>query len=280
MKTVCVLLLLCCQLTIYAAEIVYYPRPEAEHDRRTEYPIKLLELAIRHTRYPIALQASSIVVHQKRAIREVELRTGLVSIVWTMTSIEREQQLRPIRIPIYKGLIGWRLCLVNATERDKLQHIKTVADLKTLVALQGSDWPDSDILRANGLSVEGTADYEGLFKMLRRGRADYFPRALSEIGNEAAVAKNHALAIDNHIVLHYPAAVYFFVAKDNLILANALTEGLEAAMADGSFDNLFLQYFDAVIKQANLSKRTIIELHNPLLPKETPLTRQALWFQP
>lgn len=59
-----------------------------------------------------------------------------------------------------------------------------------------------------------------------------------------------------------------------------MTQGLEKARHDGSFDKLFHQYHDATIKRAGLENRTIIELDNPLLPDETPLGRRELWFRP
>ena len=36
---------------------------------------------------------------------------GTVDICWTMSTDERETQILPIRIPIDKGLIGWRIAL-------------------------------------------------------------------------------------------------------------------------------------------------------------------------
>jgi hypothetical protein len=52
------------------------------------------------------------------------------------------------------------------------------------------------------------------------------------------------------------------------------------ALADGSFDLLFQQYFGEIIKRSNLEGRTVLELVNPLLPPETPLQRKALWYRP
>ena len=80
------------------------------------------------------------------------------------------------------------------------------------------------------------------------------------------------------MLLHYPAAIYFFVNKKDAALASAIEAGLHKAMADGSFDTLFYERFGDVIKRANLRGRVAIALTNPLLPAATPLGRKALWL--
>jgi hypothetical protein len=72
--------------------------------------------------------------------------------------------------------------------------------------------------------------------------------------------------------------VYFFVANNNETLHKLLQDGLLAAIADGSFDALFYQYFAAAIAQANLKNRRIIELINPLLPRSAPIQQQQFWL--
>jgi hypothetical protein len=78
--------------------------------------------------------------------------------------------------------------------------------------------------------------------------------------------------------LHYPAADYFFVHRDNAALADEIRRGLEAAQEDGSFDRLLLGYYRTMLDKAALGKRRIIELPNPGLPPETPLARKELWL--
>ena len=61
-------------------------------------------------------------------------------------------------------------------------------------------------------------------------------------------------------------------------MAEDIRQGLEKAIADGSFDKLFLQYFGERLRRAGLEKRTVIELKNPLLTSETPSGRPELWY--
>lgn len=263
-----------------AAEKIFYPRPESASDPRLEYPLKLLNMALKKSGAHYELLPSQLAMQQGRAIQEVESGSNLVHIVWSMTSKEREQNTLPIRIPIYKGLIGWRLPLVTQKTSNQFMGVKGIEGMKPFEAGQGHDWPDTEILRFNGLAVHGSPTYEGLFLMLEANRFHYFPRSVVEIWAEADLHADRGVVIDSHIALHYPAAFYYFVNKGNGKLAKALTQGLEKAIADGSFDRLFHQYFDPLIKRSELGNRTVIELKNPLLPALTPLGRKELWFQP
>ena len=263
-----------------AAEKIFYPRPESASDPRVEYPLKLLDMALKKSGAQYELLPSQLAMQQGRALQEVEFGSDMVHIVWSMTSKEREQKTLPIRIPIYKGLIGWRLPLVTQNASIQFMGVKEIEDMKPFEAGQGHDWPDTEILRFNGLAVQGSPTYEGLFLMLEANRFHYFPRSVIEIWAEADLHAHNGVVIDSHIALHYPAAFYYFVNKGNTKLAKALTQGLEKSIADGSFDQLFHQYFDPLIKRSDLGNRTVIELKNPLLPALTPLGRKELWFQP
>lgn len=215
---------------------------------------------------------------QARALTELENKRE-IDVVWSMTSIEREDKLLPIRIPIYKGLIGWRLLLIQETNRERFKQIHNLQQLESLTAGQGHDWPDTTILRKNRLKVYGASSYEGLFKMLAIGRIDYFPRSLIEIWNEYQTHKDEGISICTGIILQYPTAFYYFVNKDNQKLAEDIKKGLEEALMDGSFDALFHKEFDHFLIKSKLSQQSIFVLKNPILPPETPLHRPELWYQ-
>lgn len=261
---------------IWAKEPIVYPQPEATGDRRGDYAVELLRLALKEAGVDADLRPSSTLMMQERTL--TELKRGTVQVMWTMTTQQRETEALPIRIPICKGLIGWRIPLVQASRGDLLASVHNLQQLAALDAGQSSDWPDTDILRANGLPVTTTVNYSGLFQMLGRQRFDYMPRSVAEIWDEAQSHQADGIVVDPHIVLHYKAAVYFFVAKHNTALAKAITTGLERALKDGQFNRLFDRFNAKAIEQARLSQRTVIELQNPLLPKETPLNRKELWL--
>jgi hypothetical protein len=216
-------------------------------------------------------------MQQGRALAMLASGQGM-DVVWSMTSKDREATLLPIRIPIYKGLIGWRIPLIRASDLGQFRTVRDLGGLRKLSAGQGHDWPDTDILRSNGIPVFGSPRYDSLFRMLVSSRFDYFPRSVVEIWDEA---RNHAaegIAVDPYVVIHYPTAFYYFVNRNNPQLAETIRKGLEAAIADGSFDKLFVEHHTRALEKAALEERTVIELNNPLLPPETPLGRRELWF--
>lgn len=261
------------------AETITYPQSGSAGDARDSYPLKLLQLAFdkADASAKYSLKVSDMAMPQGRALTELAQGSG-VRVVWSMTSIRREADLLPIRIPIFKGLIGWRLPLVRADHADALATVHDLADLRHFSAGQGHDWPDTEILRGNGIPVIDVPLYDSLFGMLALGRFDYFPRSVHEIWAEEELHRKDGIVIDQHLLVRYPSAFYFFVNKKDTVLAETVRSGLERAIADGSFDKLFCLQFAQKIAKARLAQRTTIELFNPILPPETPLARKELWF--
>lgn len=276
-----VLLALACLLAPAwaAAQItIFYPPPHSTTDTRNQYPIRLLETALQKAGGQYRAAETPLRMQQGRAKSLLQHGQG-IDVVWAMTSIETEANLLPIRIPIFKGLISWRLLLIHQRHAEKFKKITSADALKRMVAGQGHDWPDTPILRANGYRVHGSSDYGSLFRMLKQNRIDFFPRSIVEIWAEAEIHRNDGIIVEPAMLLRYPSAFYFFVNKNNTKLAAELTAGLEMMIQDGTFDRLFHAYHDDAINKAALKTRTVFELDNPILPPETPLERDALWFR-
>ncbi len=267
-----------------AVEVIQYPAPVSERDPRDLYIIELLRLALDKTvdsHGPYRLEPASEALTQSRAL--AELSTGReLDVVWSMTSIEREQLARPIRIPLLKGLLGYRLLIIRDEDAPWFADVDSLDPLREVRAGQGHDWPDVDILNANGLSVVRASSYDSLFLMLDQGRFDYLPRGLTEAWAELDQRPEMAITVAPGLLLYYPTAAYFFVAPDNAPLAERLTQGLERAIADGSFDRLFFNHpqHKEALARTRASARRVLTLDNPVLPAETPLDRPALWYRP
>ncbi|WP_158592146.1 substrate-binding periplasmic protein [Noviherbaspirillum sedimenti] len=258
--------------------VIHPDRPSAI-DARYDYQIKLLKLALEKSGIAYQMRPSKIKMEQGRTLLQLE-RGQDIDVVWSMTSREREQRLRPIRIPIDKGLIGYRVFLVKHEHLKKFAQVHTLDHLRRFEAGQGSHWPDTRILQANGLNVYGATVYENLFNMLEAERFDYFPRSITEVWDEIQAHPGRGFTIEPTILLSYPAAAYYFVNKENRELAQAIEAGLRQAIRDGSFDQLFNEYYGECVRKADLRQRKVIRLRNPLLPDETPLLQQQLWFRP
>jgi hypothetical protein len=258
---------------------VVFPRPMRDVDPSTWFPLQLLKQALAASGVSFELKASDDVMVQSRALKELETASNHLHIAWSMTSVQREQVLLPVRIPIFKGLYGWRLLLIPQGQQAAWNDVDSLASLKRMTLVQGHDWPDTDILRANGLTVTTGTSFAALSRMLSMGRADGFPRSVLEIAWEQESQKQ-LFAIEPNLVLHYPTAVYFFVRPGDLRLAGLLESGLNRLLANGAFDALFEKFHAKAIADAGLHKRKLIELHNPLLPEQTPLLRKELWRLP
>lgn len=264
--------------------VVRHIYDDDQSDRRNSYFIALLTLALDQTldsHGPYRLEGARAPMPQSRALSELAAGQTL-DVVWTMTTPTREARLRTVRIPIERGLSGYRLLLIREEDQDRFASITDLSALRTLRAGQGHDWPDADILAANDLPVERVSDYEPLFRMLEQGRFDYLPRMAIEAWAELEARPEKRLTVAPGILLYYPTANYFFVHPDNASLAERIDTGLRRALDDGSFLQLFHEHpiqRDALAR-SDLANRRHLILDNPLLPAATPLDDPRLWFSP
>lgn len=265
--------------TLQSQTIITYPQLIHTNNKTAQYPIKLLELSLQYSKIKYTLKQTDLKMLQGRALHQLK-QNELIDVAWTMTSVKREKDLTPIRIPIYKGLIGSRLLLINKKDIDKFNNINSQQALSKFKAGQGHDWPDTEILAKNNIPIITSSNYQGLFKMLAFNRFDYFPRSLIEIWDEAKAHKSSNIIIEPNLLIYYPTATYFFVNKDNKRLADALKRGMEEIIRNGEFDKLFYTYHDEFIKKSDLRNRTVIKLDNPILPVKTPIKKSHLWLNP
>lgn len=275
------LLMLLITVPLQAQTVIRHLSGESVNDSRNDYFLALLTLALEKTaeQGEWQLEPAQDAIPQSLALQHLSNNEG-IDVVWSMTSIEREKQNHAIRIPLMKGLMGYRLLIIRAEDQQWFRRLQTLDELRELRAGQGHDWPDIKILRANGLPVEGEADYDNLFTQLEQGQFDYLPRAINEPWQELAARPDLGLMVEEGLLLYYPTAEYFFVNKKNTALAERLEQGLLRAIEDGSFDKLFRQHpINAnAFGQANLLGRRVIRLDNPLLPKDTPFADKHLWW--
>lgn len=267
-----------CHSAYSATWTLYYPRPDDEEDKRTTYPLAVLKLALKHTGVNYNLYPSHKVLNQGRAIKQLKANRE-ISLVWSMTDKLREEELLPVRIPIYKGLIGWRLFLVTEENYDVFSSFTSIQELRQYTPVQGHDWPDTKILQANGFEVVTSNKYDEMFDIVRLERAGFFPRSIVEVWAEMAnPVKNQGLRIEPHLAIRYPTATYFFFNKKNIVMKNLIETGLRRAIASGDFDQLFFREHQEYIDQANIKNRIVFELENPVLPEETPVDEPQYWY--
>ncbi|HEU4843370.1 MAG TPA: hypothetical protein VFT05_03815 [Burkholderiaceae bacterium] len=256
-------------------------------DSRYQYDWAVLRMALdksrgRYGAYSLHQAATSMA--PARITQELLMPTGHINILVRATAPELERQFLPVRIPVDRGLLGYRVFLVRQDDLPRFAAIRTLDDLRRLRAGLGKDWADVPVLRAAGLPTEEGSAYEGLFSMLEAGRFDYFSRGADEALREydERRASHPRLAIEPTVLLHYPLPRYFFLRRDaeGKRLAARIEAGLETMVRDGSLATLFQHYKGATIARANLRRRHVLTIPNPTLPPQTPLSRSELWFDP
>ncbi len=250
-------------------------------DPNAAYAIKMLKLALAHSGKNYQVKELQEDFTQARINEEVRIQ-GALDVCWNSSDAQLEEQIQPIRIPLFKGLLGYRIFIINKNNQAKFDRVQSLADLKQFTLGQGRTWADARILEANGFSVVKTNKYPGLFYMVEGGRFDAFPRGVHEPFSELAERPQMELAVEKNLMLYYKMPFYLFVAKANHQLQQDLENGFERALADGSFDATFLgdKAIQDVIANAHMKERKVFALDNPNLSPETPLQRKELWFDP
>ena len=191
---------------------IVYPQLERNIKAINEYPVALLDIALKETGVKYSVTPSKKVMDQERAMKHL-LSNREVNVIWDTTGKNRERQLLPIRIPIYKGLIGWRVFFITPESAADFSPLRSLQQLKAFRAVQAEDWLDTKVLQANGLQVDVGSSYHELFDMVKAQPQRYFPRSVVEIAMEMEQHQNENLMIEPDIGIHYPMAFYFFVNK-------------------------------------------------------------------
>ena len=277
-----VLLLLFCVFSVWqvslAEERVLNVKVVSRGDDNAAYAIDMIRLGLNKFGTPFNLQIESEALSANK-LRE-ELLAGKIDIIWTATNMDMEESALPVRIPLFKGLLGHRILLVHKDNQHLFDNVRSFDQVQTFKFGQGSGWTDTTIMQANGLEVVTATKYEGLFYMTDGKRFDAFPRGVHEPWGEMAARPDLELSVDRNLMFVYKMPYYLIVAPNRPKLAAALESGLHQAIDDGSFDEIFFgnAMVKMVLQYANLQGRRIFTLKNPQLPEKTPLTDEKLWI--
>jgi hypothetical protein len=252
------------------AVLTYPKRPESP---RWNYALGLIELALKESGRDYVLRPTDEEMSQTRAARELEL--GNVDFIWTGTSADYEQRFRAVRIPVMRGLDGYRICVIDPARQPAFGAVKSLADLQQLSIGQDPGWSDVKVLDAAGFKIV-TAPYNSLFDMVARDRFDCFLRGVHEAPTD--VAKHPGLAVERDLLIVYPFTSFFFVNKANTKLAEDLENGLKRAYEDGSFMAYFKNHpAIKAIFETGIDRRRRFDIANPLLTEETRAIPAEFW---
>jgi len=240
--------------------------PDAESDLRNAYVRDAVKLALDKTLAsdgPYQLQ-SSLPMNKRRALLEASRRTPPNFLVVTGPDAGRAAGLVPILFPIHLGANRYRVCFVNEASRAAVRAADGLPAVARLRHVQGRDWPDVAVLRANGFNVAEVGTYEALFELVAVGRADLFCRSVQEIGQELqAHAGVKGLALDDSLLLSYDLPQYLYTHADNQVAIERISRGLRLAFADGSLQALMRRYLQPSLARLNLGRRRLYTLSTP-----------------
>lgn len=277
------LLALCTTVHAETTNFVH-PPPEAAGDERHLYYWQLLDAALASNREQFGdytVKAFDTPMTFQRAAAEVESGSGRVNIVSRATNLDLEKRLRPIRIPLDKGLLGARMFLVMPDTQTRLDKVGTLDELRRFTIGQSAAWSDVRILQEAGFKLVLTDAYLPLFGMLGAGRFDLFSRGAIEIESEWRANRENVagLMIEKKFLLYYPMPRYFFVPRtlDGERMALRIEDGLQRLRRSGEFERRYQAWKKLVLKDIQLGGRTIFRLPNPELSPEAPLADKYWW---
>lgn len=263
-------------------DLIRYVESEKFPDPKQSYFTDLLTLTLEASKAQYGeYKLLPVNIEMAQARTSVMLqRNQYIDLTWRMTSKTLEQKLQAIYFPILKGLMGYRIFIVRKNQTPIAHENISSEEIKRINIGQGHNWPDTEILIENGFRVTRGSDMH-LINMLKKGRFDYFPRALHEPWLE--ISGENDLMIESNLMLKYPAPIFFFVNNKNTRLQERLSFGLSQLLESGEFEKFFQNHkiTSGILTKSNARNRTVFNLHNPLLSTKTKtlLTDERLWIK-
>ncbi|MFP5240108.1 MAG: hypothetical protein ACLGQW_09785 [Acidobacteriota bacterium] len=184
-------------------------------------------------------------------------------------ALEGRQLIAAIRIPLERGLLGYRVCLVRGSDKDMLKGVTSVEALRRFRVGQGYGWGDKDVYAAAGIPVVEApfTSQSAPLRALASGHFDLLPLGSSEFEAFLVRSKEEGLdiAADSHIVIRYPWFRFVWVsmtAPNAAALLENLEKGLGIMARDGSFIRIY-EHYKGKADTAWIRRKTIIELASP-----------------
>lgn len=279
MKKIFIFLLL--PLYIFPIDIVKIKNGDG--DRSFDYFYDLLVEVMEDTKDEFGeyqIEVDKTYKTQGRILEEIKSENG-IDLYWVGTNIEREKELEPIRIPLFMGLLGYRVPVIRREDYAYFEEIYDIKDLKVLKGIQGSHWPDYNILVENQLDIISITDIEDMYQMLKYKRVDYFPREISSVYKEVERYGEDELVVFDKLIIKYSFPMYFFLNKKNERLINRLNIGLKKMVEEGKILEFMKNHplTKDLFPLDRYKDSMILELVNSTLPTDTPLENEKLWIE-
>ena len=229
---------------------------------------EFVELAIQKAadKYPTYTLKRATEINKTQAFEALKQPNQLDIIVAALDA-DAEKNSLPIYIPVDRGLLGFRTCLIKPGSQQLFNQIKTVNDLSMQKLMFGVDtnWTDKKIMLSNNLPLLDAPNYTELMDMLRQHKVNCVSRSVMDM--DASLTTFPEFTPEANIAFIYPFAKIIYVNQHNQIIYNMLKYGLEKAVADKSFYQLFNQHFAKKLEKQNFYYRKMLLMKNPLLSR-------------
>lgn len=136
------------------AATVIYPLHLGTYDARYDYDWLVLRSALEKTtpsHGPFEMKQFSEAMSPQRVAQELVLPNGRINVMARAASPEFDRSFITVRIPIDKGLLGYRVLLVRKDDLPRFARVRSVQDLRKLRAGMGKGWTDVAVLAHAGL---------------------------------------------------------------------------------------------------------------------------------
>lgn len=243
--------------------------PEAYLSSTPSYEVSVLKLALDKTlkEYgPYELKPAPQ-ISMSRNIQSIKANTfpNYFASLGYNENYDHSGEVTYIRFPVDLGILSYRTCFAPKTMLEDIAKINTLDELRQLTIGQGRGWVDGPILKHNGFKVVEIESYPILFKMVAAHRFDLFCRGANEIKEEYdRWGSIEGLGYDRHLLIYYPMPIFFYTNSHNKEAIARVNKGLHKAYADGSLLTLWKVHHKASVDFAELGKRKVFRLENPL----------------
>ncbi|WP_374763174.1 hypothetical protein [Yunchengibacter salinarum] len=208
---------------------------------------------------------------QKRGLMLLKRDDAPYDIYPSGFSQSREKALQQVDIPLMGGLLGLRLLATRAEMVPRFAHIKNRRMLARRMILGGTaSWPDSSIMRKNGLSVLTVSraseqkTLNALWDLLKAGRVDALSQSVIEAQSEHKLRGNPDIRFVSSPLLRYrmPLLAYFRPGDPR---AAILEQGLKRLYAAGGVRAILACHPSTrpPLQKAVKANPTVISLANP-----------------
>lgn len=174
-----------------------------------------------------------------------------------------------IEKPLAKNLLGYRIPVVHQKIASQMHSEAEEHNLKQLTHGIPETWGDVQIFKDNGYTVLEKGNLDELFERLSNKEFDYTALGANEILSvfKKSASKFDNLQIVDEILFYYPLPLVFYVHPHQKQLSERIETGLHRIEHNGIQDSMFNRFYGRLIKDLNLSQRTIYYLKNPFIPE-------------